>query len=323
MWAKYKPVKRFELFVDLHVSNNWGAVSGNSGILAPTGGTINGIINMVREGNAGWDYDVPTGGTLYPFRLGDFRGYRHDAQAPFSFDDVQSPIVYNSQYDTFSVSISLRQNAADELGISDFAADMDFGNMYFGVIISRQNQQTAQYITEAVKLGAGSPRLIEIPMVDLMNPKAGTYDVIGVMAVNPHTSLLGEAIENSFIPLPDCHRILTVVEAAQQVSILALWAFGQFSFTVTIPNVSAASLSISSLRLQFRYNGNAINDPLEDGETSVLIGAVSIAAGETYTCTGTAEGGDYYEGRGGMYVIMYAIGNSALNGLTFSVGHGI
>lgn len=85
-WSKYKPV----FYKSKNISDSeLTAVWGNSGFVVVRQATtaLEGII----------DYRIPPDNISAPHRLGDFRGYDHDAEAPFIINpDIIRPVVGGS-----------------------------------------------------------------------------------------------------------------------------------------------------------------------------------------------------------------------------------
>lgn len=75
MWSKHKPVIYNADSTDGD-SNWYKARSGNCGINIPS------FNSPLEAGKASWTQELPTGGAASPYRLGDFRGYDHNA-VPF------------------------------------------------------------------------------------------------------------------------------------------------------------------------------------------------------------------------------------------------
>jgi hypothetical protein len=106
-WSKYKPIR------DAGFSGNWPAgTNGKYGLNLPTN----------------WDYLKPRGGNWdgnpydEPARLDDFRGYNHNAIAPFHVNSVPADPGLN-----FDVELTLNQNP--DISLTDFG----YNDYYFGI----------------------------------------------------------------------------------------------------------------------------------------------------------------------------------------------
>ena len=96
-WSKYKPVI-YPAISTTGINNWWKAVDGNCGLSIPEYSNINNLVTAITNGVT-WAYNKPTGGISSPYRLGDFRGYAHNAYIPFDSFYVPS-VAYNNSADS-------------------------------------------------------------------------------------------------------------------------------------------------------------------------------------------------------------------------------
>lgn len=151
VWAKYKPTVYPSPFPD-----DWyKAKDGNYGINITVENGKNNWKDLVAEyskANNGYGtlYDKPTGGASSPFRLGDFRGYFHNANPEVK--DYLSTNVFIRESDTNQILTLFNPVSADGLQVSyfDFAA---FKDKYFGYIITDKSKSTLMFITTASSVG--------------------------------------------------------------------------------------------------------------------------------------------------------------------------
>lgn len=151
VWAKYKPTVYPSPFPD-----DWyKAKDGNYGINITVENGKNNWKDLVAEyskANNGYTtlYNKPTGGASAPYRLGDFRGYFHNA-AP-EVRDYLGMNVFIRENDTNQILTEYSPVTADGLQISyfEFAA---FKDKYFGYIITDKSKSTLMYITTASSVG--------------------------------------------------------------------------------------------------------------------------------------------------------------------------
>lgn len=138
-WAKYKPVIYYnQPFLD--DDRRW---KGDSGLCGFTSGSIvfndsQSLVDAHKSGNT-FVYDIPSGGTAEPMRLGDFRLYKTDAKNPiWSFDYTGQMATNNSS--SSSTFTLLGNGDIDEtynLKISDLAVSgTSLSSYYFGVIFT-------------------------------------------------------------------------------------------------------------------------------------------------------------------------------------------
>lgn len=152
VWAKYKPT----VFPSPFPDDWYKAKDGNYGINITVENGKNNWKDLVAEyskANNGYGtlYDKPTGGASSPFRLGDFRGYFHNANPEVK--DYLSTNVFIRESDTNQILTEHNFVSVDGLQISyfDFAA---FRDKYFGYIITDKSKSTLMFITTASSVGS-------------------------------------------------------------------------------------------------------------------------------------------------------------------------
>lgn len=152
VWAKYKPT----VYPSPFPADWYKAKDGNYGINITVENGKNNWKDLVAEyskANNGYGtlYDKPTGGASSPFRLGDFRGYFHNANPEVK--DYLSTNVFISESDTNQILTLYNPVSVDGLQVSyfDFAA---FKDKYFGYIITDKSKSTLMFITTASSVGS-------------------------------------------------------------------------------------------------------------------------------------------------------------------------
>jgi hypothetical protein len=299
-WARNKPVGYPPLFINRDADPYWyRGADHNSGITIPTGATIAAIFDLYRSGTDGWEYDPPAGGPTEPFRLGDFRGYSHRAIPPFAAGGLKD--TYYAGIDA-AIGAALDMNVPSEyeLSIADLKADSYLMDMYFGVALYRSNIGY-QYQTEAVPASqtAGS---IEFPLSGLI---AGVYEVAAIFAVNPRPNWLHPDVTNTFIPVPDGYRTVTVISDTVIITLNAVRDGTTVTWDLYVYNQSPSAFSLSACQVRVRYGDRDRYDPMETGEQAYTIGSIAVDAGQTYHTSGTFTGvlADYATRSGAIYFI--------------------
>ena len=151
VWAKYKPTVYPSPFPD-----DWyKAKDGNYGInITVENGKSNwkDLVAEYSKTNNGYAtlYNKPTGGATAPYRLGDFRGYFHNANPEVK--DYLSTNVFIRESDTNQILTEFNPITADggQISYFDFAA---FKDKYFGYIITDKSKSTLMFITTASSVG--------------------------------------------------------------------------------------------------------------------------------------------------------------------------
>lgn len=151
VWAKYKPT----VFPSPFPDDWYKAKDGNYGInITVNNGKSNwkDLVAEYSKTNNGYTtlYNKPTGGATAPYRLGDFRGYFHNANPEVK--DYLSTNVFIRESDTNQILTEYNPVSVDGLQISyfDFAA---FKDKYFGYIITDKSKSTLMFITTASSVG--------------------------------------------------------------------------------------------------------------------------------------------------------------------------
>lgn len=114
MWSKRKPVRRAVDFiadpneVGKTLDHKWGL-------------TLAGFKGVISDGNDDdrrTEYNRPNGGSSQPYRLGDFRGYNHEAKIPLSIPPLgpDRPIYRKP----FTISAIATMDDPDSLTLLDF-----------------------------------------------------------------------------------------------------------------------------------------------------------------------------------------------------------
>ena len=145
VWAKYKPTVYPSPFPD-----DWyKAKDGNYGLnITVENGKSNwkDLIGEYSKTNNGYGnlYNRPTGGANAPYRLGDFRGYFHDANPEVS--DYLTTSIFIRESDTNQLLVNYNPVSVDGSQISYFEFDV-FKDKYFGYIITDKSKTNLMYIT--------------------------------------------------------------------------------------------------------------------------------------------------------------------------------
>lgn len=134
-WSKFKPViYTNQPFLD--DERRWKGDSGLCGFIESSivFSSADTLVTAYKNKNT-FVYDIPQGGTTEPMRLGDFRGYCTDSQAPI-WDFYINGAFTDSN--TSSIDCELVTNSPDtniELLLSDISPKgANAANWYFGVI---------------------------------------------------------------------------------------------------------------------------------------------------------------------------------------------
>ena len=192
-WAKGKPIP--------YASN--GGITDDNRKFANQGFDLNYVTSVSiaqlwnsAKANKDWIYTPPTGGTEQPFRLGDFRGYNHNAVQPYDYHSFPTKVEsYNS---TCEVSFRILKNTNAELTLSDFAHFENFGSFSgwrYGIAYKHSTWTNAD--TQFMYGSSVTANTNEI-IIEGTLPKSGTYEILPI--ITKETGTTTDALESIYLP---------------------------------------------------------------------------------------------------------------------------
>lgn len=145
IWAKYKPVTYPSPITD-GISDWWKGQDKMCGIVHPYVANASQINSTTI-----YKHKSPIGGSNSPYRLGDFRGYDHNALPPC---EVVFPDVIKGDSSVGNIITILYTDAANSLSLSDIFWQIDIQNWYFGVMLN--DRGFTAFKTSSQKIGNGA-----------------------------------------------------------------------------------------------------------------------------------------------------------------------
>ena len=304
-WAKYKPV-RYQKNGGLTESER---ASVSYGLSLMPAGSLENLIQSYNSNSEGVIYAKPNGGN-YPFRLGDFRGYTHNAQQPYGLSNSESVFTEGSGSTRASFNrIDLSFLPENNVQFSDILQLLS-GDIHFGAAIVREGQS--------------NPTLTGLSSVDVLSQQNTyvdfslsslnaeyTYNVIGFLAA----AILGQPfmyypLDNGIIGTLTGVRItfrshLTVsYNANNKPDKWHLW----------IEYDGPDWKYLKGMRVLVRYVGNSPDDQLEIGEFSTSLGDADLQPYTDYEAEGiVAYNAATAAERGGVYVYFDCTSHPQLN----------
>ena len=281
-WSKYKPVI-YPVIATAGIANWWKTLDGNCGFAIPEYSNINNLVTAIINGVT-WNYNKPTGGASSPYRLGDFRGYAHNADIPFGAFYVPTNEYNNSASSVVRASMLISLGEIDSLTITDIDKIKDW---YFGCYMIKSSGSTLypRYITTANTVSDGVSS-VEIPIYGL---PAGTYYVYPFLCQNPRASLDIPESSNTFVAFDGITRE-TVDIANNPISVFidAQWRnndvnSGVIEMELRLTNNASESVTLQNCYAAMRYGSKAYQDPYLLGEKSESLGSITIPANSTIT----------------------------------------
>ena len=157
VWAKYKPT----VFPSPFPDDWYKAKDGNFGLNITVDNAKSNWKDLVAEYskvNNGYItlYTKPIGGASSPYRLGDFRGYFHNANPEVRDYLGKNVFIRESDNNQILTEYNAISADGDQVSYFDFAA---FKDKYFGYIITDKSKSTLQLITTASSVGTFTVRL--------------------------------------------------------------------------------------------------------------------------------------------------------------------
>ncbi|WP_455667872.1 hypothetical protein [Phocaeicola sp.] len=140
MFSRYKPVQLYKKDTTNGITNWQAGDNGTFSISVPTCSLAS--PTELASTSRQWSYLRPTGGVNYPYRLGDFRGYEHNAPAAFS---TSLPVTLT--YDAQDISkTAVATGGTYNLGLNDILKE---SQVYAGVKVQAADGSYYWYSTLA------------------------------------------------------------------------------------------------------------------------------------------------------------------------------
>lgn len=270
MWSKFKPVHDTELF-----SNHDGkGSSGNYGI-APYYGIMSNIKSKTNGGLNGWTYSKPLGGSLSPFRIGDFRGYCHDALPPFA--KLSTNVANGKLSIDESLSIAGFMPEKTDYNITlDMLSAFGGSNAFYGILLYSGSTNKAYLDTESIAQKNGHFS-IEIAATEFALSKTGNsenWTLCPLIAVKNGTN------SYTYYTIPYMSVVPFTLSKAPSYSIIVKARVNTAGTLLTVDawGKSNKAASFHSIDVRVRFSNKGYSDALTSGERRVTFdGPVEIS----------------------------------------------
>lgn len=277
VWAKYKPTDYNADFTD-----DWAKdKDGNYGLNITPYNRVNTWSALAAEyskPNNGYSniYKRPSGGATSPYRLGDFRGYNHNAKP-----EISDYLAVTNYTEDQEISIHVTYNVVTTDGDQvSYKAVSEFKDLYYGYVITDINKTNLKLI---VTSSTKSNYEVGITARTLL---AGNYRLYPMFCnVNYSTNHTLQGMYCYAIPNLSGGKIMTIrttseTEASKYESIFAEYTFANTRIKVTIK----VKEKVNNVGIYFCYKTNPTKgQSLVSGEYYATID--SIASGETKIVT--------------------------------------
>ena len=260
MWAKYKPVDSDNAFLD--INTGWKGKRNDCNINYPKATSIYDIKGYYSQANNGFTYRTASA----PYRLGDFRGYNHNARSEYLEIGTTSPSAEDAV--SISAAYNLQSVDSDWISMKDLLND---GNItyHFGVLLYNNNGDKLQYM-----------RTSDTNTVKFTKVNAGTYTVYPFMSSVDYTSSDFPQLQaGSYIPIPVLQPIALVVKTKTDINAGKVILRQNGPGDATIENVDSVSHVVS---LQLRFSSSKENSSMQVGE-AILMRNIKLAGGDSKT----------------------------------------
>lgn len=260
MWAKYKPVDSDNAFLD--INTGWKGKRNDCNINYPKATNIYDIKGYYSQADNGFTHRTASA----PYRLGDFRGYNHNARSEYLEIGTTSP----SAEDAVSISAAYNLQSADSdwISMKDLLNDVNI-TYHFGVLLYNNNGNKLQYM-----------RTSDTNTVKFTKVNAGTYTVYPFMSSVDYTSSDFPQLQaGSYIPIPVLRPITLVVKTRTEINASKVILRQSGLGSATIENVDRVSHVVS---LQLRFSSSKENSSMQVGE-SILMSNTTLAGGDSKT----------------------------------------
>ena len=260
-WAKYKPVRNASINTvsgQWDYSNNkwlssatWWKGSGNCGLsiqaftefgnsLTTPGTFMYKLIN----GQLGWDYQRPGGGSQQPYRYADFAQYNRNAVQPYG--DIGATNIYINNQGQAQVDWEITYVDDLNLRLSDIVVSgHPLTDFYLGVILWKNS--TWYIFTSSVKFAGG-----ESLSVVMNNAPSGTWNLMPFFTLNRDSG--GTFGTGLFVSMADTTPIS--VTLSTQGSVYFEMPYGewnqagnQVSYEIIINNETSNSRQFSQVNI--------------------------------------------------------------------------
>lgn len=260
MWAKYKPVDSDNAFLD--INTGWKGKRNDCNINYPKATSIYDIKGYYSQADNGFTHRTASA----PYRLGDFRGYNHNARSEYLGIGATSP----SSEDAVSISAAYNLQSVDSdwISMKDLLND---GNItyHFGVLLYNNNGNKLQYM-----------RTSDTNVVKFTKVSAGTYTVYPFMSSVDYTSSDFPQLQvGSYIPIPVLQPITLVVKTRTDINASKVTLRQSGLGSATIKNVDSVSHVVS---LELRFSSSEETSMMQSGEFT-LIKKTELAGGDSKT----------------------------------------
>lgn len=282
MWARFKPT----VYPAPFPSDWYKAGDGNYGITIPVYTTIKDLyaayhISGDTNHRNGYTYSQPHGGSASPYRLGDFRGYRHDAEPPIG-GFMADANVTQSQGVTGSCSYRLTSATGDD-GQFTFDEMRDLKNCYFGFALFK-NGTAVYWKTASGTVSSDSASTMSVKLGGSGTSLAtGTYEAVPFLSTAKYdTGAIQNAVAGKWYPIPNASTPTVVITTTQgSLAMDMKLTYDSSTGAITIKNVGTTTHT--KIYLSLRFQSSNVTTSGQVGEHLNVISNKTMTAGTSAT----------------------------------------
>lgn len=288
-WARYKPVV-YSKMAPTATEKWWQANDGNCGIVPKNITHYSDSVNWADGSMNGWRYMAPTGKDFSPFRLLDFDGYNHKAEAPLFGFSVPTSISNQFPNSGFVAACGTTLtpeggSLPDYLHLGDLLSIKD---CYFGVYVKQRNGSQARRATASTPIGKGTTSA----RIKTYGMPTGTWDVYPFIC----TAILEQDaidVANSCYTVPLVKSAsINIISSYISITLLPMdfpKKAGDFIATIRVRNTSSSGITFRNNGWKMRFYNKEFLDVMMAGETYGKIDDFSIGGNETKDVLVTAS----------------------------------
>lgn len=284
-FSKHKPVRLSKNFcqdIDSTKSDYdedwWTGDDGNCGLIPFKVSSYTSIPDNLDDGMNGWVYQLPSGSSMSPYRIGDFRSYKSDALPMLHSFMIPSQVTNSGTQNSIIGTCAAQVQDYYNLSFADFPT---FKSYYFGMYIRQKNGTRYAYKTSESTLGDGGYESI-ISAYGLPEGTWEAYPFISNVLLDGVTSKVAD-----YYTIPMTQKVeFEIVSTLLVINITAYYNYingvkrSVSIESIKITNRTGSGLTFTNNTLQLRYLGDSL---IDDPAMSSTIDTFEVGNGEEYS----------------------------------------
>ena len=285
-WSKFKPIqnsKKGDVQLADYISVNYGIQFPiYSNVASLIEGITTRVIPPAPDYSPIWKYLRPNGGVNQPYRIGDFRGYKHNSVIPFGLFNMTTRASKTGGSPIIMGSVGFVDSSEYQIGLQDF----NFGNRRFAMAYRKDSNDTPKVV---VNPNVGE-FIVELDVAQ-ENLDLGFYE--GYLFMTGVNGSLSNVVGFEGHPNPTAFGSqfnFQVVQQTVTVSIMARYNEfnrNQIILEVRANNETGGNITLPLSQVRIRNSANACNATIQQYEQLDVIGTLTAPAGSNIILTKT------------------------------------